>query len=122
MVMMEGMIRAFKESQMWVHMHLIHFVAAFMVSGLPLISRDWFGWIATAFGYPIAELFGGSYSAYSLGIQILRWVHRISAFGLALVLVPYIVLEIFRITSFQKRLKDLIGRITVIELIIDPFI
>ncbi len=100
--MMEGMIRAFKESQMWVHMHLIHFVAAFIVSGLPLISRDWFGWIASAVGYPISEVLGGSYAPYSMGIQILRWIHRISAFGLALVLVPYILLEIFRITSWES--------------------
>jgi len=97
----EKFVRAFTEAQIWVHKHLIHFTAAFLLTGLPLISGDWFGWIATALGYPLSNLFGNAYSAYSLGLQIARWIHRLSALGLATVIVPYGVLQLFRIRQWE---------------------
>ncbi len=83
-------VEVFNEIQIWAHKHLIHFVLFFFLTGLPLISKDWFGWLAYLFGYPLTTIIGG-YDPYSLGIQVARFVHRLSAFGLALVLIPFLL-------------------------------
>ena len=92
----EKLIKAFSEAQIWVHKHLIHFTAAFLITGLPLINGEWFGWIAELLGYPVSTILGNGFGAYSMGLQIARWIHRLSAVGLATVLIPYVVLQIFR--------------------------
>ncbi len=87
-------VRTFSEMQIWVHKHLIHFVAAFFLTGLPLISKDWFGWLAYLYSYPVSVVIGPVYDPYSLGMEIARLIHRLSAFGLALVLIPFFLGEL----------------------------
>ncbi len=112
-------VKAFSEAQIWVHKHLIHFTLFFFITGLPLISREWFGWLAFVFGYPLSTVIG-SYDPYSLGIQVARFIHRISAIGLALVLVPFLLKmlgelrrmeiwpECWRFSCFKKGFEDII--------------
>ena len=92
-------VEAFSETQIWFHKHLIHFMLAFIITGLPQIQKDWFGWIAILLGEPLNMVLGGTYDAYSLGIQIARWIHRLSAVGLTLVLIPFVVREL---ANFKK--------------------
>ncbi len=97
----EKIIKAFSKAQRWVHMHLLHFTAAFIITGLPLIHKELFGWIALTLEYPFSVLFKGAYDPFSMGLEIARWIHRLSAFGLAMVLVPYAILELFRIKHWE---------------------
>jgi len=100
-IIVEGrMVRVFSELQMWIHMHLIHFAAAFIITGLPLINQDLFWWIAYGIGYPFYKAFPG-YTPISAGILIANWVHRASAFILAPLLVIYAVAELFRIKRWE---------------------
>lgn len=94
-------VEAFSENQIWAHKHLIHFMLAFIITGLPQISQDWFGWIAVLLGEPLTFLFGGTYDAYSLGIQIARWIHRLSAVGLTLVIIPFVIKELANIRKWE---------------------
>ena len=93
-------VKAFSEAQIWVHKHLIHFTAGFIISGLPLLNKTWFGWIAALFGAPLTVM-DPSKNTISLGMEILRWIHRISAIGLAIVLIPYFIYELFHLTDLQ---------------------
>ncbi len=81
-------VEAFAENQIWFHKHLIHFMTAFIVTGLPQIWPEWFGWIGELLGYPFTVLIPGD--PYSIGIAVARWIHRLSAVGLTLVLIPFI--------------------------------
>ncbi len=113
-------VRAFSEAQIWAHKHLIHFVLFFFLTGLPLISKDWFGWLAYIYGYPLSTIIGPAYDPYSLGIQVARFIHRISALGLALVLIPFLFKmlgdlrkseiwpECWSLSCFSKGIRDMI--------------
>jgi len=94
------MIRVFSELQMWIHIHLIHFAAAFIITGLPLISQDLFWWIAYGIGYPFYKAFPG-YTPISAGVLIANWVHRASAFILIFLIAIYVIAELFRIRKWE---------------------
>ncbi len=112
-------VRAFSEAQIWAHKHLIHFTLFFFITGLPLISKDWFGWLAYIFGYPLSTIISG-YDPYSLGVQVARFIHRLSAVGLAMVLIPFFIKmladlkksefmpECWSFSCFKKGVQDMI--------------
>ncbi len=97
---MSRTIKAFSEAQIWAHKHLVHFVAVFVVTGLPLISRDWFWWVAVVLGSPL-EALGVGGDLVTVGLQVARWLHRLAALGLAVILVPYVVAELSRVSKWQ---------------------
>lgn len=113
-------VKAFSEAQIWAHKHLIHFTLFFFLTGLPLISKDWFGWLAYVYGYPLSTIIGPAYDPYSLGMQVARFIHRLSALGLALVLIPFLFRmlrdigkseiwpECWSASCFSKGVRDLI--------------
>ncbi len=101
LVSREKIVKAFSKAQRWSHIHLLHFTAAFIITGLPLIHSELFGWIAIIIGYPFSFLFRNSLATLAVGLEVTRWIHRISAFGLASVLVPYGVLELSRIKQWE---------------------
>ncbi len=98
----ERQLRVFSELQIWVHKHLIHFTAAFLLTGLILVGGETFRVLGEILGYPIAEIFAPEYDAYSAGVQVARWIHRLSALGLAFVLVPFFFVEIFRAAKWES--------------------
>jgi len=91
----EKQIRVFSELQIWAHKHVIHFTAAFLLTGLVLAGGDTVKILGEIFGYPIASIFAPEYDAYSAGVQVARWIHRLSALGLAFIIVPFFIAEIF---------------------------
>ncbi len=70
-------ITLFTNLQMWYHKHIIHYMIFFILTGLPLVS-PWFHWIAYAVGVPVAA-FSGAADITSVGLQICRAAHRITA-------------------------------------------
>jgi len=93
-------IRVFSEIQVWIHIHLIHFAAIFIITGLPLINQDLFWWITYGIGYPFYKAFPG-YTPISAGVLIANWIHRASAFILAPLIIIYVIAEIFRIKKWE---------------------
>jgi len=98
--MSEREIRVFSELQIWMHKHLIHFAALFILTGMPLISFKYFGWIAWALGYFVYKLFPG-YTAYSAGVVVANWLHRLTAFILIWLIAAYVIGEIFRARRWE---------------------
>lgn len=104
----ERMVRMFSQIQRWTHFHMIHFMLAFIITGLPLASPK-FGFIAKALGTPIAftaktlgvSPFEQTMSAYAIGIQACRVLHRITALLALAVLIPFFVVEFFRSKEWQ---------------------
>lgn len=92
-------VEAFAENQIWFHKHLIHFMAAFIITGLPQIWPEWFGWIAELLGYPLNVVIPGD--PYSLGIAVARWIHRLAAVGLTLVLIPFVLKQLADIKKWE---------------------
>lgn len=102
-------IRVLSETQIWAHKHLIHIVLVLFISGLPLVSKELFGWIAYLVGTPAAWIiaavqgspFQPDYLAYSVGLQILRIVHRVAGVMLVIVALITALVEVTRIKKWQ---------------------
>ncbi len=116
---MSRVIRAFTEAQIWVHKHLIHFTAIFLITGLPLINERAFWWVAYALGSPLNTLLSST-SAVSVGLEVARMLHRLAALGLAMVLIPYFFYELshagklhiwpeeWSFSAFKRGVKELV--------------
>jgi len=92
-------VEAMSESQIWFHKHLIHFMAAFIATGLPQIWPEQFGWIALILGYPLNVVVGGD--PYSVGIAVARWIHRLAAVGLVATMIPFAVKQLADIGKWE---------------------
>lgn len=98
---MSRQIEAFSETQIWAHKHLIHFTAALLLTGFMLTYPQLLGWLAYVLAAPV-ELVGkalglsiAGYSAYSLGLQVARIIHRLAGIGLVFVALVVFFREIW---------------------------
>lgn len=100
------------------HAHNLHFWSFLAVTGAVMLAIQYFGWIAYAVGYPAAVLLrlDPTVDAVTLGVQILRVLHRI--FGIlwgALVITYGVYLVAFRklevLRPLTKPLKEQIAEV-----------
>ncbi len=94
-----GKIRVFSEAQIWMHKHLIHVVGLLIITGLPFMSRELFGWIAYVFGYPLNIAMG--VDPYVAGMEVVRLLHRIAGVTLLVLSVAFLIIELPRIRKWQ---------------------
>lgn len=109
-------IKLFDELEIWTHKHAIHFAAALILTGLIISGKnlpgplgDFSEWLAYMLGTPasyFAEVLGFSpleqgYSAYSLGVQVARIVHRLAGVGMAVIGLVWFLGELPRIKRWQ---------------------
>lgn len=109
-------VKLFSELEIWTHKHVIHFAVALILTGLiisatklPWPLNVFFEWLAYAFGTPAsyvaAELgfspLEQSYSAYSLGVQIARIIHRLAGIGMAFIGITWLLGELPRAKEWQ---------------------
>lgn len=109
-------IRLFSELEIWTHKHVVHFAAALILTGLiisaaklPSPLDSFFGWLAYALGTPASYLakalgyspFEQGYSAYSLGVQVARVIHRLAGVGMAAIGLVWLLGELPRIRKWQ---------------------
>lgn len=87
---MSTKIVAFTRMQIWFHKHIIHFMALFIITGLPLLSPS-FSWLAWIIGTPMSAMSGvQSHAAtIALGVQAARVVHWVSALFFTITALPF---------------------------------
>lgn len=94
-------ITLFTNSQMWYHMHIIHFMFLFIITGLPLVS-EWFWWLAFMFGVPFSVFSGvtANEEIVATGIQVCRIIHRFTAVLWILLSIPFVINMLPKICSW----------------------
>jgi formate dehydrogenase subunit gamma len=94
---------AFTRMQIWFHKHVIHFMALFIFTGLPILSPAAFGWIAWIIGFPLSAVFNVQNQAQTiaLGLQAARVVHWTTAFFFTLTVIPFAVVMLARWKEWQ---------------------
>lgn len=109
-------IRLFDELEIWAHKHAIHFTVALILTGLIISAKslpgplgDFFEWLAYVLGTLASYLIKAlgfspleqGYSAYSLGVQVARIVHRLAGIGMAVIGLVWFLGELPRAKKWQ---------------------
>lgn len=128
-------VKLFSELEIWAHKHAIHFAVALILTGLIVSANSlpgplggFFEWLAYTLGTPasyFAEALGLSpleqgYSAYSLGVQVARIVHRLAGIGMAAIGLVWLLGELPRARKWQIRPEGGLG--TAVKNLVDYYI
>ncbi len=109
-------VKVFSELEIWMHKHAIHLAAVLILTGLIVSAQKLpspldtlFGWAAYALGTPAAYTakvlgyspFEQGYSAYSLGVQVARVLHRVAGVAMAFLGTIWLLGELPRIKRWR---------------------
>jgi len=107
----ERTMRIITTFQSFTHNHLIHFCAIGGFVYLPLINKEWFGWITYFLGI-LAHPFYPAADVMVVGMLVARIIHRICGFGIIAIATLYFVVQLreykkWEITRLGGELMDL---------------
>jgi len=99
---MSKQIEAYTSLQMAFHKHLIHFMAFFTITGLPILAPGYFWFIAWGIGYPINFFSGDMQEAHIIasGMTALRVIHWSTAFLFTLFIIPFTISMLMNIRTW----------------------
>ncbi len=82
------------------HLHYIHFMFVFIVTGLPQVAPDAFRWLLYFFWMPFAW-FSPETTYLSGGMKVAMTLHRLAGMGLILFAIPFALRELKNIGKWQ---------------------
>jgi len=93
-------IQAFNKFQRSMHLHYIHFMVIFFLTGLPQVAPHTFRWLLYFFWMPFAW-FSPETTYLSGGMKVAMVLHRLAAAGLLLWLPLFVLREIKNLPRWQ---------------------
>ena len=117
-------ISAFTRLERSFHKHLLHFMVFFIITGLPILSTN-FSFLGSIFAIPY-DFIGSVYTDLStsgltdnerlaVGLQVARVIHRITALFFLILAIPFVVIQLAQIRSWQIWPEDSWGPAALFE-------
>lgn len=95
----DNTVLAFNSWQRWFHIHLIHFVLLFILTGLPILSSS-FSFLGEFYQW-IYGLLTGKETTYADGIVFAQMLHRGISVLFMLTIVPFVIVMLKDIKSWH---------------------
>jgi len=117
-------ISAFTRLERSFHKHLLHFMVFFIITGLPILSTN-FSFLGSIFAIPY-DFIGSVYTDLStsgltdnerlaVGLQVARVIHRITALFFLILAIPFVVIQLAQIRSWQIWPEDSWGPVAFFD-------
>ncbi|UJF17041.1 cytochrome b/b6 domain-containing protein [Vibrio sp. SS-MA-C1-2] len=95
----ENNVIAFNSWQRWFHIHLIHFVALFILTGLPILSTS-FSFLGEFYQWVYGVLTSKE-TTYSDGIAFAQMLHRCISIFFMITIIPFAVVMLKEINNWH---------------------
>lgn len=93
-------VLAFNSWQRWFHIHIIHFMVLFILTGLPILAPNSFAFLGHFYEW-IYGLITGKETSYADGILFAQMLHRGASIFFIITIIPFSIVMLMNIKDWR---------------------